>query len=164
MWVSDQSPYFMDTTLAVVPNDYHTLHKPTFAHFPWANGTVESLMRTVLAAFRCMMFELKLAPQAWKAIISAIPTIINSARLERLGNNKDRSCLSSFQVMTALIPSCTVGRIFSSNSDTLNGVTVTDVESQKLITINGLQIVLHQLHRDVIEKISKHRKKSYRRA
>lgn len=53
---------FYQHTLGVLGNDYHILHKPTVIYSPWANGTVESLMRTVLVALRSMMFDLILAP------------------------------------------------------------------------------------------------------
>ena len=91
---------FINDTLTVLANDYRILHKPTVEYSPWANGTVESLMRTVLAALRSIMLELKLAPQDWKDIITSIQTIINSTGLERLGKNGDGTLRSPLKVMT----------------------------------------------------------------
>lgn len=151
-WVPDQGPHFINNTLTVLASDYHILHKPTVAYSPWANGTVESLMRIVLTALLSMMFELKMAPQDWKEIISAIPTIINYAGLERLGYNNDGTLRSPLQVMTGILPNRPIARIISFTSETSNVITVSQVDATKLFNIDALQSNLHQLHRDVSEK------------
>lgn len=68
-------------------------------------------MRTVLAALRAMILELRHAPQDWKQIITATYTIINCARLEDLGTSKDAALQSPLQVMIGLLPSQPVSRI-----------------------------------------------------
>lgn len=160
IWVSDQGPHFMNNTMEILANEFHILHKPTMAYSPWANGTVESLMRTVLAALRSMMLDLKLAPQDWKEIITAILSIINSAGLERLGSNSDGTLRSPLQVMTAISPNRPITRIIPTNSSVISGITISEADGKKIININNLQEDLQKLHKDVAAKVSNRRKKA----
>ena len=160
IWVSDQGPHFINDPLSIIANDYRILHKPTVAYSPWANGTVESLMRTVRAALRSMMLELKLAPQDWKEIITSIPTILNSAGLDRLGSNDDGTLRSPLQVMTGIIPNRPITRIIPATGSIVNAINFSEAEGQKLINIDALQNNLHHLHKDVSEKVSRRRRKA----
>lgn len=156
--VSDQGPHFIESTLEVLSNEYQILHKPTVAYSPLENGAVETLMRTVLAALRYLLLEFKLVPQDLKEIISAIPTIINSAGLERLGWNEDRTFRSPLQAMTGIVPSRPITPIVPTNGDMLNGITVSEADGKNLINIDALQNSLHNIHKDVSEKVSHRRK------
>lgn len=82
IWVFDRGPHFKNNFSSALEKYFHIVHKPSVAYSPWANGTVESLMRSVFAALEAIMFELKLALQDQKEINTAIITIINSTEPE----------------------------------------------------------------------------------
>lgn len=160
VWISDQGPHFINDTLSQLASDYHILHKPVVAYSPWANGTVESIMRTVQAALRAVMLELKLAPQDWKEVISSLPTILNSAGLDRLGKNDDGSLRSPLQVMTGIKPNRPMSRILPSNLKTIQSKMIHTVRQSQKTYINNLQTSLENMHKDVSEKVTNRRKKA----
>lgn len=160
IWVSDQGPQFINSAMDLLATDYHILHKPVVAYSTWANGTVEALMRTILAAFRAMLLELKLAPQNWKDIVHAIPVVLNGARLERLGRNEDGRLRSPLQVMTGILPNRSIARIVPNDAPTNTSHTLSDAHAQQLIEIGKFQSLLDQMHKAVSEKISARRRKS----
>lgn len=159
IWVFDQGPHFINDTLSALAGDYQILHKPTIAYSPWANGTVQSLMRTVLAALRAMILELRLASQDWKEITTAIPLIINSAGFER-GNGKDGPLRSPLQVMTGILLNRPITRIKPSSSSTSSAITLPESASKKIFNITALQNGLQKMHKDVAKKIRHRRKKA----
>lgn len=61
--VSGQGSHFKNEVMEQLASEYRIRHKFSVAYSPWANGTVESLMRSILSATRAMLAELKLAPQ-----------------------------------------------------------------------------------------------------
>lgn len=150
----------MNSTFEGMANDYHILHRLTTAYSFWANDTVESLMRTLLAALRSMMLELNLSPQDWKEIITDIPTVINSAGLEQLSLEEDGGFRSALQVMTGLVPNRPITCIISSHSKTISGISVSGADQQKLTNINDPQNTLRQLIMNVIIKVNARCKKA----
>ena len=160
IWISDQGPHFINSILANLAEEYRILHKPTVAYSPWANGTVESLMRTVQAALRAILLELKLAPQDWREVISIIPSILNSAGVERLGKNDDGSLRSPLQVMTGIIPRRPIQHILESSSKNTTAKVLQSARAEQLIKIDALQKALDIMHKAVDTRVSNRRKKS----
>jgi len=159
IWISDQGPHFINETLSALAQDFHILHQPTVAYAPWANGTAESLMRNILAALTALILELKLAPQDWKEIISAVQTILNSASLPRLGRNEDGSLRSPLQVMTGIRPNRPIARIEKTTS--IHETKLLDTaRAAQIINIQELQNAVDLLHKDVSTKVTTRRKQA----
>lgn len=86
-------------------------HKLIVTYSPLFNGTVDSVMSSVLLAMRAMLAELKLAPQGWPSVLPAIATAINEASLNRLGLRSDGTARSPLEVMTGITPKLQVLRV-----------------------------------------------------
>lgn len=160
-WISDQGSHFMNVLLETMARDYNIRHMPTVAYSPWVNGTVERLNRDILAALRALLGELKLAPQDWTAIIDVIPSILNEAPEERLGKNQDGSVRSALQVMTGIRPRRALlqvmpGRILSDAEE----ISISRGDAERLAQVENLQTDLHEMHRDVSERINARRKRA----
>lgn len=160
VWISDQGPHFINETLSSLASDYRILHQPTVAYSPWANGTVESLMRTILAALRALLFELKLAPQDWKEIIFLIQSVINSAGLERLGKDSSGHFRSPLQVMTGLQPNLPITRLTNSAPAFSPDKSADYIRANQILNISELQQSLDAMHKDVSVRVENNRKKS----
>lgn len=61
-WDSDKRTHLKNELLKKLAAEHNIRYKFSVAYTPWANGTVESVMRHVLSACRCLLCELRLAP------------------------------------------------------------------------------------------------------
>jgi len=157
-WCSDQGSHFKNSTINELSRIHGIKHHFTTAYAPWANGTVERVMREIKRACTALLGEFKLAPQDWPEIIYMVQTILNSAPLERLGKNKDGSYRSPLQVMTGIRPS----RKILENEPLREGLetkSITTTRAAQLISISDLQKSMETIHRDVNERLSKNRKR-----
>lgn len=62
-WISEQGPHFINESLNTLANELYISHNHTLTYSFLANRTAEYLMETLLAAFRSLISESKLAPQ-----------------------------------------------------------------------------------------------------
>lgn len=85
IWICDQGSHFKNEVMKKLANEHGIKPKFIVAFSLWVNGTVESCMKHVLAAYRCIQSELKLGPQDWPSAVGMIQTALNEALLERLG-------------------------------------------------------------------------------
>ncbi len=85
-------------------DEHRIKHFFTVAYSPWVNGTVESCMKHVQAAYRCLQSELKLGPQDWPTMMGMIMAALNEALLQRLGKREDGTYRTPLEVMTGLKP------------------------------------------------------------
>ncbi|KAF0683005.1 hypothetical protein As57867_024833, partial [Aphanomyces stellatus] len=60
-------------------------HHFTTARCPWANGTVESAMKTTLKTFRALLSEWLMQPEQWREIVSVVMLILNQSPSDTLG-------------------------------------------------------------------------------
>lgn len=87
IWVSDQGSQFKNGLLKYFASTYRIRHSLTVAYFPWVNGTIESLMRSILSVLRGVLAEAGIGPQDLVSVLPAIASALIYARLERLGRN-----------------------------------------------------------------------------
>lgn len=85
LWVSDQGSHFKNEVVESLSRVHRIRHTFTVAYSPWANGTVEALMRPILSATRALLAESKLAAQDWLRVIPVVMSVLNQTGLERLG-------------------------------------------------------------------------------
>ena len=159
-WVSDQGSHFKNEVLRFLAKSHSIKHNFSVAYSPWANGTVESLMRPVLAATRAMLGELKLGPQDWPSVIPAISTALNEAPLERLGRRDDGIARCPLEVMTGIRPRRHILSIVPEGANFLNGHTISHARASQLAHIEQLQTALEALHKDVSTCTSTRRAKA----
>lgn len=103
IWVSDQGPHFKPKALKHLAKTHLIRHNLTVAYTPCVNGTVESVMRSVVSAMRSMIAELKLGPQDWLSVLPAVASALNETSLDRLGRRPDGITRSPLEVMTVIL-------------------------------------------------------------
>lgn len=78
---------FQERSHGISRFEHRIRHSFSVAYSPWANGSVESLMISVLSANRAMLAKLNLAPQDWTSILPSIASALNQASLARFGKD-----------------------------------------------------------------------------
>lgn len=157
VWVSDQGSHFKNQVLEHLAKTHRIRHNLTVAYSPWVNGTVESVMRSVLSAMRAMLTELKLGPQDWAAVLPAVATALNESGLERLGRGQGGTARSPLEVMTGIFPKRQVLRVLPPSLDYLKAKSVNHARAVQLLNIEELQTSLNALHKDVHGLVTKRR-------
>lgn len=160
VWVSDQGSHFKNEVMQQLSSEHRIRHNFSVAYSPWANGTVENLMRSILSATRAMLSELKLAPQDWACVLPSIATALNQASLSRLGKNSNGLSRSPLEVMTGIHPQRPLLRILHSDSDFVQAQTLTHARVLQVLKIDDLQKNLEEMHKDVTKSVSIRREKS----
>ena len=89
IWVSDQGSHFKNELLNQLAHEHRISQNLTVAYSPWVNGTVASVMRSVLSTTRAILAELKLGPQDWVSVLPTVASVINEAINDRLGRRSD---------------------------------------------------------------------------
>jgi len=155
-WCSDQGSHFKNSVVKELSRVHGIRHHFTTAYSPWANGTVERVMREIKRACAVLLGEFKLAPQDWPSVIYMVQTILNSAPLKRLGKNEDGTMRTPLQVMTGLRPSRNL--IELPLSEGVITKTITETRAMQIICISDLQLSLENMHREVNERKTSGRK------
>jgi len=160
IWVSDQGSHFKNEVLEYLAKDHRIRHKFSVAYSPWANGTVESLMRSILSATRAMLTELKLGPQDWASVLPSIAIALNQTSLGRLGRRKDGTARTPLEVMTGIEPRRPLLRILQPESKGLKAKSLDHARALQVLKIDKLQKDLEQMHKKVKKSTCLRREKS----
>ena len=115
--VSDLGSNFKNEILQNLAQLHRIRHTLTVAYSPWVHGTVEAVMRSILAATREMLGELKFAPQDWASVLSTVASTLNESSLERFGRRPDGVARSPFEFMTGIQPKRQILRILPTISN-----------------------------------------------
>ena len=157
-WVSDQGSHFKNAVLGELAQTYCIHHKFSVAYSPWANGTVKSLMRSILSAARAMI--LRLAPQDWASVIPVIASALNETSLDRLGRRANGIFRSPLEVVTGILPHRPVLRILPRNLAASEWISLKHTRAAQILSISELQESLDQIHKDVARSVSIRREKA----
>ena len=76
-WVSDQGSHFKNQVVEKLRRCYGSAHHFTPAYCPWANGTVEVLMRSIRKTLGTMLVELKLAATEVPTLLPMVQHALN---------------------------------------------------------------------------------------
>ncbi|GMF45200.1 unnamed protein product [Phytophthora fragariaefolia] len=71
-WVSDQGIHFKNRVIEALEHLLGAHHRFTTARYPWANGTVEVVMREVLRCARVLLSEWRMATTEWPRTIKLV--------------------------------------------------------------------------------------------
>ena len=75
-WVTDQGTHFKNQVIEDLQRVLGANHHFTTARCPWANGTVERVMREVLRCARVLFSEWKLSSDKWDKVLSLIQMVL----------------------------------------------------------------------------------------
>lgn len=160
VWVSDQGSHFKNQVMEQLAKAHRIRHHFTIAYSPWANGTVESLMRSILSATRSMITELKLAPQDWATVIPSVSSALNEASLDRLGKRPDGIPFSPLEVMSGIVPNRSVHQIVPHDLAVTAGKIIDGARVAQVLAIKDLQVALDQMHKEVAISVGNRRERA----
>lgn len=154
VWVSYQGSNFKKSILVCLVDTNRIGHTFTVSYSPWANGTVESLMRTVLRAMRALVADFTLAPQDWMSVLPLVMTALNEASLTALGSRTDGPVRYPLEVMTVITPARPLHRLFLSATPLRPSFFVDRSRALQLISIDDLQRDLYAMQKEVGGSVS----------
>ncbi|GMF09609.1 unnamed protein product [Phytophthora lilii] len=98
-WVSDQGTHIKN---AVIEDMQHALgahHHFTTSRCPWANGTVEVVMRETLRCCRALLSEWRLRPREWPRVIKIVQLVLNNTPSPSLGGVAPVTAMTGLSAM-----------------------------------------------------------------
>ena len=120
----------------------------------------ESLMRSILAATRAMLAELKLAPQDWASVIPSIASALNEASLDRLGRRENGIARTPLEVMTGIAPRRSILQILPNEPNVLQETNTEQARTVQVLEISKLQQELDYMHKDADRTVSLRRERA----
>lgn len=156
VWVSDQGSQFKNKVIEHLTAMHQIHHNMIVAYSPWVNGTVESIMRSVLSATRAMRAELKLALHDWASVTLAIASAINEAPLDRLDRRDDGIARSPLQAMTGIEPKRAILLLLPQAAGSNGAKTVEHSRARQVLKIKDFQAALSAMHKDVESLVTFH--------
>lgn len=109
---------------------------------------------------RAFLGELKLGSLDWMSVIDALPTVLNEADESRLGRNSNGSTRSPLEAMTGIKPRRAIVQIFSDIPSNVSSISLEHATAELFFNIAELQNALHEMHKDVKQRINDHRRRS----
>jgi hypothetical protein len=77
-------------------------HHFTTARCPWANGTVEVVMREVLRCCRALLSEWRMQPREWPRVIKVVQMVLNHSPSPSLGGVAPVTAMTGLPAMHPL--------------------------------------------------------------
>ncbi|KAF0702603.1 hypothetical protein AaE_015828 [Aphanomyces astaci] len=127
-WVSDQGTHFKNQVMAVLQHVLGAHHHFTTARCPWANGTVEVVMRQLLRLFRACLSE-------WLMLI------MNQLPSPSLGGVAPVTAMSGRPAMSPLDTIILPG--------SLKSATLAEIESMQRANIDQAREALDAMHKEM---------------
>ncbi len=160
IWVGDQGSQFRNQVMKELAIEHRIKHNFTAAYSPWVNGTVESCMKHVQAAYRCLQSELQLGPQDWPTVLGIIMTALNEAPLKRLGMRENGTCRTPLGVMAGIKPARVMLHTTKIGHADFEAQSLEKIKAMQLIGIDALQDCFEKMHKDVCGRVTANRKKN----
>jgi Integrase core domain/Chromo (CHRromatin Organisation MOdifier) domain len=149
-WVSDQGTHFLNSTIKDMQRALGTRHHFTTARCPWANGTVERVMKDLLRCVRALLSEWKWQPEAWPAAIPIVQMVLNQSPSPSMGN------VSPITAMTGLAPMKLTDTIVLQPKP-LKISSIQEIQELQAAAIQELQESMAKMHKAVQDKANQHR-------
>jgi hypothetical protein len=140
-WISDQGTYFKNTTIAALQHALGAHHHFTTARCPWANGTVEVVMRETLRCCRALLSEWLLQPRERPQVVKIVQIVLNNTPSPALGGVAP---VTAMMGLAAMGPSDCIAVPGAMDSVTLESIQATQRQN-----VVKLQAALEDLHRRV---------------
>lgn len=140
-WVSDQGTHFKNKVIEALQHALGAHHHFTTARCPWANGTVEVVMREVLRSYRALLLEWRLQPSDWPRIIKIVQMLLNHSPSPSLGGAAPITAMTGLKAMSPMDTFTVPGEI--------KVTTLTDIRAKQQTNFDNLQRALDNMHRQM---------------
>jgi transposase InsO family protein len=85
LWISDRGSHCKNEVVRQVQKGLKAKHHFTTANCPWSNGTIESVCKQVIRAFRALLSELKMYTDEWPEVVNLVQNrVLNNSLSTRL--------------------------------------------------------------------------------
>ncbi|KAJ8527394.1 hypothetical protein ON010_g14869 [Phytophthora cinnamomi] len=98
-WVSDQGTHFRNKTIEALQHAIGAHHHFTTVRCPWANGTVEVVMREILRCCRALLSEWRLQTKEWPRVIKIVQMVLNHTPSPALGGVAPVTAMTGLKAM-----------------------------------------------------------------
>lgn len=154
LWTSDMGTHFVNHTIATLAESFKCTHNIVLSGCSWVNGSVERLLKDVLAVTRSLLSEIKLQRQDWPSLCPLIQHVLNHTPVQSLGG---KAPVEVFTLLEAQSP-------FPVIYTPTGSVSQAPLSPTELISrTEALRSSLQTLHKDV-SSIRSHRLKQNRKA
>ena len=106
-WVSDQPTHFRNEVMTGLAKKMRLCHHFVTAYCPWANGSVERVMRDLGTLFRLILSEFKLPFEHWPEVLPVIQYVLNQTPTESLHGH------AAIQIFMGRDPSPPIKEVFN---------------------------------------------------
>ncbi|KAF0701909.1 hypothetical protein AaE_016249, partial [Aphanomyces astaci] len=151
-WVSDQGTHFKNQVIAELQHVLGAHHHFTTARCPWANGTVEVVMRQLLRLFRACLSEWRMAPDQWPEAHLVIMLVLNQLPSPSLGGMAPVTAMSGRPAMSPADTMALPGQLISA--------TLAEVEEGQRENIAAAQMALEEMHKQMSVENARKRDRS----
>ncbi|KAF4128260.1 Integrase core domain [Phytophthora infestans] len=158
-WVSDQGTHFKKEVIKSLQHVLGAHHHFTTARCPWANGTVDVVMREALRCFCSLLSEWKMSPKEWPCLTKVVQLVLSHTPAASLGGQAPVTDMTGLPAMSPLdaivLPT------------PLQHTTLSALEALRQKAFEDLRVALDEMHRMVSAASSAARSKglkSHRKA
>nr|CCA25476.1 AlNc14C300G10369 [Albugo laibachii Nc14] len=149
-WVSDQGTHFLNAVINHMKRALGANYHFTTARRPWANGTVERLMRELVRCTRVLLNEWRLQPSDWCRLLPVVQLILNPSPSPSMHN------VPPITAMTGLNAMKLKDRIVV-QSDPIIVSSLKDVFRRQRAQLESLAVALNNMHKMTADAYRKRR-------
>ena len=141
LWTSDMGSHFVNATIAKLAELFHCKHNIVLSGCSWINGSIERLLKDVLAVTRTILAELSLDRTAWPSIVPPIQHVLNHTPVRSLGGK------APVEAFTGLPAQSPFPCLYTPNGSIIETKVTAD---EIAIRTEALRMSLANMHRDII--------------
>ncbi|KAK1945593.1 Pro-Pol polyprotein [Phytophthora citrophthora] len=138
-WVSDQGTHFKNAVIQAMQHTLGAHHHFTTARCPWANGTVEVVMRETLRCCRALLSEWRLQPSEWPRVIKIVQLVLNNTPSPLLGGVAPVTAMTGLHAMSPSDHIAIPGPV--------EMATLSDIQTAQRANVVRLQRALEIMHK-----------------
>jgi hypothetical protein len=137
-WVSDQGTHFKNKVIEALQHALGAHHHFTTARCPWANGTVEVVMREVLRCCRALLSEWRMQPREWPRVIKVVQMVLNHSPSPSLGGVAPVTAMTGLPAMHPLDQLAVPGSVKTA--------TLSEIVANRKVNVTKLKLALDEMH------------------
>jgi hypothetical protein len=153
--VSDQGSHFKNRVITEINRKLRSHHHFTTAYSPFANGSIEIIVKDFLTTLKKLRFETNTPAKQWQSLLPMIQFALNHSP------RKDKCNLSPVEIMTGIKPSNDLDAIFAPFNAKFSSKPLPLQDLKK--HVEELAVSLSLMHKAVDEDVSNKREAHRRR-
>jgi hypothetical protein len=153
--VSDQGSHFKNKVISEINSQLKSRHHFTTAYSPFANGSIEIIVKDFLTTLKKLRFETNTPASQWRSLLPMIQFALNHSP------RKDKGNYSPVELMTGIKPSNSLDALFAPFNTKFSSKPLSLEDLKK--NVEELAGSLELMHKAVDEAVSSKREAQRRR-